>query len=110
MSVKNTSSVKYHRILILTAFLLLCLATSAMAQGEKSTINGRVSPITLVHSLDYPPLFYVDSDGVSQDIMVDYWKLWSAKTGIEIEFDPNPWHIRGWRTSSCANKMGSFRI
>ncbi|MDH4035275.1 MAG: PAS domain S-box protein, partial [candidate division Zixibacteria bacterium] len=53
--------------------------------------NEPTDSITIAHSLDYRPICYVDSSGRSMGILIDYWRLWSQKTGSPIRFEPAPW-------------------
>jgi PAS domain S-box-containing protein len=80
-------------IAMMGLFVCLSLALSHAGEPEHtipSTIEG--TEITLVHSRDYPPLFYLDEKGQSTGILVDYWRLWSQKTGVSIRFEPLLWH------------------
>lgn len=47
--------------------------------------------LTLVHSMDYKPLCYIDENGASKGVLIDYWRLWSQKTGVPIRFEACMW-------------------
>ncbi|MFH1374024.1 MAG: PAS domain S-box protein [bacterium] len=89
----NTTCAKIVRILALSGVMLL-----AAGIGRESVCYSLVpsadttGTIVLPHSEDYPPFFYVDDGGASQGILVDYWQLWSARTGIPVRFEPHSWH------------------
>ena len=87
-------------VVILLSFMLPMItifsATHATdlepVSGSDPLSNETRKPVVLVHSTDYRPLFYVDGDGVSKGLLIDYWKLWSKKAGIPVRFEPNIWH------------------
>jgi len=70
-------------MIFLAAVLLFC------ASAAQPT--SRQSEVTVAHSLDYRPFCYVDTAGVSRGILIDFWELWSKKTGIKVTFVPAPW-------------------
>jgi PAS domain S-box-containing protein len=40
---------------------------------------------------DFRPFEFVDENGKPAGVVIDLWRLWSKKTGIEIEFVPAVW-------------------
>ena len=70
---------------LLVVFLVACLFLPGVArEGDE----GR--PLTVAYS-EYMPLYFVGSDGSPRGILVDFWILWSAKTGIAIQFETYEW-------------------
>ena len=53
-----------------------------------------VSPerISVAYSTDSIPFQYTDESGEPSGIIIDYWKLWSGKTGITVDFIGAPWN------------------
>lgn len=81
------------RIFPLVFLLVLIIGIfSATVANPENEILTDTDAVIMVHSLDYRPLFYID-DSVSKGIMIDYWKLWSERTGIKVKFEAYPWHI-----------------
>ena len=48
--------------------------------------------ISVVYSADSIPFQYTDEQGEPNGIIIDYWKLWSEKTGIAVDFIPAAWN------------------
>ena len=73
---------------------VLCLLAAVMSATTLADATETSSPqvLRMTHSVDYAPLFYVDDAGNSAGILVDYWRLWSERTGVKIEFQPMPWY------------------
>ncbi len=93
----------FHKIqtsLIMIGLALVWVSGDVQVSGavesrvvtQPSIQTDKGSPITLVHSLDYKPLCYVDKFGVSKGVLIDYWTLWSQKAGIPIQFEAILWH------------------
>lgn len=63
-------------------FILLFFSNSFAIEQEK---------IKIATIKDMVPYSFINSDGKADGIFVDYWKLWSTKTGKEVEFIPYDW-------------------
>lgn len=48
-------------------------------------------PLKIAASIDNMPFHFADTEGNAVGMFVDLWRLWSAKTGISVEFIPVPW-------------------
>jgi signal transduction histidine kinase/DNA-binding response OmpR family regulator len=48
--------------------------------------------ISVVYSIDSIPFQYTDDSGEPNGIIIDYWKLWSEKTGIAVDFTEATWN------------------
>lgn len=66
-----------------TFFLVAILPLSALSEAPKS--------ITVVYGYDIKPFEYTDDKGSPNGLIIDFWKLWSQKTGIKIDFIAAPW-------------------
>ena len=67
--------------LILTAFGVA--AAEVRAQSLKE-------PLRIAYS-EYMPFYFQGSAGEHRGILVDFWNLWSKKTGVEISFKTMSW-------------------
>ena len=67
---------------LLFLFLLLLPVTLFAASSDS---------ISVVYCQDIPPFQYTDTDGSPQGLIIDYWKLWSDKTGIAVNFVEASW-------------------
>lgn len=47
--------------------------------------------ITVLSDDNYPPYIFRDRSGNLQGIIVDQWKLWSRKTGVDVVIDAKDW-------------------
>ncbi len=76
------------------ATAVMCLLSVVLSFTLKADTTNSTTPqiLTMPHAVDCAPLFYVDDEGNSAGILVDYWRLWSERTGVEIEFQPMAWH------------------
>ncbi|MCG8564986.1 MAG: transporter substrate-binding domain-containing protein, partial [Desulfobacterales bacterium] len=54
-------------------------------------LQPRAKKVTIAVSLDNMPFHFADGSGKAMGYFVDLWKLWSQKTGIEVEFITAPW-------------------
>ena len=75
-------------ILSLTVFL----AVLAVAPGSVPVSYG-ASPerISIAYCSDCVPFHFTDEDGLPAGMIIDLWRLWSEKTGIEIDFKAALW-------------------
>lgn len=75
----------------LAALMLGCLL---LTQGLFPVPSYGYSPpkeVTIALSIDSYPFHFVDNNGNPAGINVDFWKLWSQKTGIRVRFVPSDW-------------------
>jgi PAS domain S-box-containing protein len=80
---------KFNRILpLILSFVLVAVGLNS---GETQAADPAVQKITIAVSIDTVPFHFIDDQGQPAGIIVDMWKLWSKKTGVEIEFKPAPW-------------------
>jgi polar amino acid transport system substrate-binding protein len=74
-------------------FVLLAVFPGAAichATDSDKSVDPVVQKITVAVSTDTVPFHFSDDRGRPSGIIVDLWKLWSRKTGIEIEFKSAP--------------------
>ncbi len=48
--------------------------------------------VTVAIAEDIIPFQFVDEDGVARGSLVEFWRLWSAVTGIEVVFKSSTWN------------------
>ena len=87
---------KFNRILLfIIAFVLLAAFSDngeAQDADPKESADLTVQRITVAVSTDTVPFHFIDDQGQPSGIIVDMWRLWSKKTGVEIEFKTAPWN------------------
>ncbi len=92
--------IRFAAVPLLTSLVIVtyCRADTlaeSIPGGLPDTIHieyEQITSVTIAHSLDYRPLNYVDTNGVSDGMLIDFWKLWSEKTGVGVTFVGAPWH------------------
>lgn len=65
-------------------FLFLLLLISLLVSFNANAQN----PLKVLIDKDYPPFTYIDEKGNLVGISVEFWNLWSKKTGIKVELFP----------------------
>ncbi|WP_320007265.1 transporter substrate-binding domain-containing protein [Maridesulfovibrio sp.] len=48
-------------------------------------------PLTITYCEDCQPFEFRNRDGNADGLIMDYWKLWSEKTGVKINYKPGIW-------------------
>jgi len=51
--------------------------------------EGRV--LRVIGDENYPPYLFLDADGKEDGFLVDVWRLWSRKTGVQVELKATKW-------------------
>jgi ABC-type amino acid transport substrate-binding protein len=84
MKEKRKFSWFFRRATILAVVFSVLAAVSASAS---------VSPerISIAYCSDSVPFHFTDENGKAAGIMIDLWRLWSEKTGIEVDFKAATW-------------------
>lgn len=72
--------------LILIATLLMPISAWAYTVPERF-LNG----VTVVHSDDMAPMAFAGVNGAPKGFVVDYWKVWSERTGVPVTFRLMNW-------------------
>jgi Bacterial extracellular solute-binding proteins, family 3 len=63
--------------------LLLFLILISLFQNGYASENLRIA-----HQKEFEPYSWVDSAGNAQGMFIDWWRIWSEKTNVELEFIP----------------------
>lgn len=70
-------------MLILLVVLINIFFVTQIYSAEK--------PLIIVTSEGFPPFSYIDKSGILRGMIIDFWNLWSAKTGIPVKIIHAPW-------------------
>jgi polar amino acid transport system substrate-binding protein len=65
--------------LIFAGYILVMMGSPAVALQDSPR------PLVIL-SKNYMPFFFTEGDGIPRGILVDFWNLWSDKTGIPVQF------------------------
>ena len=76
------------RKLLVPLFMVAALVLWAPAEPIAA---GRSEPISVAYCIDCVPFQFQGEDGKPAGLIIDLWRLWSEKTGIEIDFRPGRW-------------------
>jgi PAS domain S-box-containing protein len=90
----NTPEIPTNRLLKLGIVVLICLIfTLALRspQDHARSFQSDRKMIRVVMDNNYPPFTFLDEKGESQGILIDYWRLWEEKTGIEVQLTTMDW-------------------
>ncbi len=69
---------------VITLLIVFCVFASESARAEIE------APLTIVHPQSMP-FYFETSSGEPRGILVDFWRLWAHKTGVEVRFWTVPW-------------------
>ncbi len=51
-----------------------------------------IEKISVVYCRDIAPFEYTDKKGMPDGLIIDFWRLWSKKTGIKVDFVEASWN------------------
>ena len=74
---------------ILLSWLAVCPAQT-FAQATPAP-TGAPPLLKVVTDENYPPYTFRNSEGGAEGYLVDYWRLWSRKTGVPVRFEAQNW-------------------
>lgn len=90
---------------MLNRFKIILLIICILIFSQHPLKQASAAPLIISHSASMPPLSFLDSAGKPQGIIIDIWKLWSKKTGINIKFK-----LTTWEKSLTAVIMGNADV
>ncbi|MBU1040103.1 MAG: PAS domain S-box protein [Proteobacteria bacterium] len=64
--------------------LACCLLACCLLAAAPAAWASAPGHLTLVHPGDAPPYFFRDDTGQSAGLLVDYWRLWGRKAGVDV--------------------------
>jgi len=62
-----------------------------MPCGAPSSAHAADDTLSVVYCGDLAPFEYTDKAGKPAGMLIDYWNLWSVKTGVKVNFIPAAW-------------------
>ncbi len=81
------SSLPVWRMLV----ALIMAAASVLWAPAATIAANRSAPISTAYCIDCVPFQFQDVNGEPVGLIIDIWRLWSERTGIEIDFRPGLW-------------------
>jgi len=84
-STRDTPPSAARHAIRLLLLLLACLLPYPLVAASPERIS-------VAYSIDSIPFQYTDENGEPNGIIIDYWKLWSEKTGIAVDFIEATWN------------------
>ena len=82
--------IKINHILLFSVTILYAMQVIAAANDAVDHTNSK-KKVIIVHNLDNPPLKFVNEQRQAAGLLIDLWRLWATKVGVEVEF-----HAAGW--------------
>ncbi|MEN8199031.1 MAG: transporter substrate-binding domain-containing protein, partial [Thermodesulfobacteriota bacterium] len=73
-------------MLFFSVVSLFIITDSYKAVAEEGGGAQVPEKVTIAYNVGNPPLKFADSDGRAAGILIDLWRLWSEKSGVEVEF------------------------
>ncbi len=73
---------------VAAAFLVWLVSSASLSSVS---LGAAFEKISVAYCIDCVPFHFKDDDGKPAGLIVDLWRLWSEKTGIEIDFRGAPW-------------------
>ena len=85
-----------HSSLPRTWFALIALLMGVVSTADQAFSAGEAGEeirtrITVAVGQDFEPLLFLNAQGQPAGLYVDIWRLWSKKTGIEVELKTMDW-------------------
>ncbi len=81
---RATVATPFTLIHYLLAILVLWIASISVNQVE-AEVN-KPQKVSIAYNVGNPPLKFQNDAGEADGILIDLWRIWSEKTGIEVEF------------------------
>ncbi len=97
----SSLQLRFLSIIVLLSLVIIQYFTNiARASGPPILQSLRV-----VTDNNYPPYVFLDNNGIAQGILVDQWRLWQKKTGIQVEIV-----AIDWEDAQKRMKAGEFDV
>jgi len=88
-----------------TLTFLASAASAAAPPLATGADSARPARIVVVDDASYAPFSFLDADDQPAGISIDLWRLWSRKTGIEVEF-----RLMQWNAALLAVQQGQADV
>lgn len=79
-----------RRLFFLSVIIALFFLKGATAEAATLPPAGSAT-LRVVTDNNYPPYVFLDGNGAIQGILVDQWRLWQKKTGVQVEIVATDW-------------------
>ncbi len=79
-----------HRHPSIFRILALCLLAVFVSSVTQSA-SAAPRTLRVVTDDNYPPYLFLGPNGQPEGYLVDLWKLWQAKTGVQVKLEPMQW-------------------
>ncbi|MBT5242711.1 MAG: transporter substrate-binding domain-containing protein [Rhodospirillaceae bacterium] len=76
---------------ILNMFYVFAVSLLVFGQTVSSASAAKPDKISVVHCIDCVQFHFQNDQNQADGLIIDIWRLWSKKTGIEIEFKAASW-------------------
>jgi len=76
--------------------LLLLMLLLSQTYGSENRINSTAKlpqKIVIVYDSDIPPMQFTNANGEADGILIDLWRLWSLKVGVDVLFKEAHWTL-----------------
>ena len=100
-----TSSLKPWFFTLLVLLFLVIVQSFMLIPGVANAEAPPLQALRVVTDNNYPPYVFQGQDGLVQGILVDQWRLWQQKTGIQVEI-----LAMDWGTALKRMKAGEFDV
>ncbi len=99
------SSLKQYISAFFALLVLSILQIIIFIPSSAVSATTPLQTIRVVTDNNYPPYVFLNHDGMLQGILVDQWRLWQKKTGIQVEIVAMP-----WEEAQKSMKSGEFDV
>ena len=83
---------KYFILISIITLISIVISLYLKTDTESKTlIINNYKKISVVIDDNYPPYVFRNSEGRVQGILIDEWKLWQERTGIDVEINAMSW-------------------
>ena len=76
---------------LLALGLALGLALVPAQAADPAATGSPPRALRVAGDYNYPPFLFIDPSGQPAGYVLDYWRLWSKKTGIPVDLQPLEW-------------------
>ncbi len=80
------------RVLLLALWLLPALGPGSAAAAAAAA-GADPAVLTVVVDDNYPPYVFRDSNGTPKGYLVDWWALWSQRSGVAVDLQASDWAL-----------------
>lgn len=71
---------------------LVLALLSVFYEPVESPADQHAPPVSIAYCIDCVPFQFRNADGQADGLIIDLWRSWTAKTGVELAFVPAKWN------------------